>query len=59
MCENPSGPISSSLALIYGRCGGGVVAYIEMFYNCKRLHSFIDYSNPNDFERMIEIPKAA
>ena len=36
-----------------------VVAYIEMFYNCKRLHSFIDYSNPNEFEKMIEISKAA
>ena len=36
-----------------------VVAYIEMFYNCQRLHSFIGYSNPNDFEKMIEISKAA
>ena len=36
-----------------------VIAYIEMFYNWKRLHSFIDYSNPNEFEKMIEISKAA
>ena len=36
-----------------------VVAYIEMFYNSKRLHSFIDYSNPNDFEKTIGISKAA
>ncbi|MBI5549875.1 MAG: transposase, partial [Desulfobacterales bacterium] len=36
-----------------------VVAYIEMFYNCKRIHSFIYYSNPNEIEKMIEISKSS
>ncbi len=36
-----------------------VVDYIEMFYNSKRLHSFINYRNPNDFEKRNFVAKAA
>jgi putative transposase len=36
-----------------------VIDYIEMFYNSKRLHSFIGYKNPNDFEKRIELSEAA
>ena len=36
-----------------------VVDYIEMFYNSHRLHSFIDYKNPNEFEKQIALSKAA
>lgn len=36
-----------------------VVEYIEMFYNSHRLHSFIGYKNPNDFEKKIDLSKAA
>jgi transposase InsO family protein len=36
-----------------------VVAYIEMFYNSKRLHSFIGYASPNDFEKRVELSKVA
>ena len=36
-----------------------VVDYIEMFYNCKRLHSFINYRNPNEFEKRVSVAKAA
>ena len=35
-----------------------VVDYIEMFYNSRRLHSFIG-SNPNDFEKQIDLSNAA
>lgn len=28
-----------------------VIDYIEMFYNSRRLHSFIGYNSPNDFEK--------
>ena len=27
-----------------------VLNYISMFYNCYRLHSYLDYISPNDFE---------
>lgn len=36
-----------------------VIDYIEMFYNSKRLHSFIGYKNPNDFEKQIQLSEAA
>jgi putative transposase len=29
-----------------------VIDYIEMFYNCTRLHSSIGYKNPNNFEHV-------
>jgi transposase InsO family protein len=36
-----------------------VIDYIEMFYNSKRLHSFIGYESPNDFENERELLLAA
>ena len=37
-----------------------VLDYIAMFYNSRRLHSFLDYVSPNDFESaMVEWEKAA
>ena len=36
-----------------------VVDYIEMFYNSQRLHSSLGYQNPNDFEKVIDLSKAA
>ena len=36
-----------------------VVNYIEMFYNSHRLHSFIDYKNPNNFEKQTALSEAA
>jgi transposase InsO family protein len=41
------------------RARADVMEYIEMFYNSHRLHSFIDYKNPNDFEKQIERSEAA
>ena len=29
-----------------------VINYIEMFYHSKRLHSYVGYVSPNDFERL-------
>jgi len=28
-----------------------VIHYIEMFYNSHRLHSYLEYKNPNAFEK--------
>lgn len=36
-----------------------VVAYIEMFYNNHRCHSFIDYMSPAEFERQMKAEKTA
>jgi len=36
-----------------------VIDYIEMFYNCRRLHSFIGYQSPNVFENNFSLAKAA
>ena len=36
-----------------------VINYIEMFYNSHRLHSSLDYKNPNDFERDFKLAKVA
>ena len=35
-----------------------VIDYIEMFYNSHRLHSFIGYKSPNDFEKEFVLPLA-
>jgi len=32
----------------------GVFEYIEMFYNCKRRHSAINYMSPTDYEEQFE-----
>jgi putative transposase len=32
-----------------------VLDYIEMFYNSKRLHSYLGYVSPNDFERLARV----
>ena len=37
-----------------------VLEYISMFYNSMRLHSYLDYMSPNDFEKLLlERKKAA
>lgn len=36
-----------------------VTAYIEMFYNSNRLHSFIGYKNPNEFEKRMIFSEVA
>jgi transposase InsO family protein len=34
--------------------------YISMFYNSQRLHSYLDYTSPNDYEKqLLKIKKAA
>ena len=33
-----------------------VIDYIEMFYNSTRLHSYLGYTSPNEYEKM---PRAA
>ena len=38
---------------------GDVIQYIEMFYNSNRLHSYLEYKNPNDFEKNFILAKAA
>lgn len=36
-----------------------VVDYIEMFYNSKRLHSYLGYLSPKQFEKRMALKKAA
>lgn len=37
-----------------------ILEYITMFYNSKRLHSYLDYMSPNDYEmQLLEMKKAA
>lgn len=37
-----------------------ILEYISMFYNNRRLYSYLNYMSPNDFERqLLEIKKAA
>jgi transposase InsO family protein len=36
-----------------------VIHYIKMFYNSNRLHSYLNYKNPNDFEKNFVWAKAA
>ena len=36
-----------------------VISYIEMFYNSRRLHSFLGNKNPNVFENNLSLEKVA
>jgi transposase InsO family protein len=36
-----------------------VIDYIEMFYNSRRLHSFLGYVSPNDFEKKLTLAMVA
>ncbi|RDH81006.1 MAG: hypothetical protein DIZ79_18605, partial [endosymbiont of Lamellibrachia luymesi] len=37
-----------------------VLDYISMFYNSRRLHSYLDYMNPNEYEqKLLGMKKAA
>jgi transposase InsO family protein len=36
-----------------------IVDYIEMFYNSKRRHSYLDYLSPKEFEKQMALRKAA
>jgi putative transposase len=37
-----------------------ILRYITMFYNSQRLHSYLDYKSPNEYEnRIIEVEKVA
>jgi transposase InsO family protein len=36
-----------------------VIKYIEMFYNSQRLHSYLGYKQPNDFEKNFLLANAA
>lgn len=36
-----------------------VIHYIEMLYNSHRLHSFLEYKSPNDFEKNFTLARAA
>jgi putative transposase len=36
-----------------------VIDYIEMFYNSRRLHSFLGLVSPSDFEMQLTLAKVA
>lgn len=36
-----------------------IVDYIEMFYNCRRRHSYLGYVSPREFEELLLLKKAA
>jgi transposase InsO family protein len=36
-----------------------IVDYIEMFYNSRRLHSYLGYISPREFEAMRDLAKAS
>ena len=36
-----------------------ILEYISMFYNSRRLHSYLDYVSPNDFEAQLSERKKA
>ncbi len=36
-----------------------ILDYISMFYNSKRLHSYLDYRSPNEFEQQLKVVKKA
>jgi transposase InsO family protein len=36
-----------------------ILEYISMFYNSKRLHSYLDYRSPNEFEQHLKAVKKA
>ena len=38
---------------------GNIVDYIEMFYNCRRLHSYLGYMSQMNLEKMASLQKAA
>ncbi len=40
--------------------GSGILSYIFIFYNCHRLHSYLGYVSPSDFEnQLVGMKKAA
>ena len=32
-----------------------IIDYIEMFYNARRLHSYLGYVSPNDYEKVLRV----
>jgi len=34
-----------------------ILNYVAMFYNRHRLHSYLGYKNPNDYERVVMVLK--
>ena len=38
---------------------GGIIDYIEMFYNSQRRHSYLGYLTPMEFEEKLTLQKVA